>query len=214
MPTALDVHGQPLDPRINRVRCLERDLSELLGIAKGMLSDGVVNEAEATYLMAWGVSHPDAMAQWPTGLIVARLTQYFADGTIDDVERVQLQELLAALVDGTASLLLGYEGATTLPLDTPPPIIRWGPREVYVFTGRFAYGTRNDCQREVTNRGSVCEPTVTRRTSFMVIGTFGSEDWRHSSFGQKIQRAVDLRGGGSPLRIVGEDHWASALAVA
>jgi len=93
---------------------------------------------------------------------------------------------------GTASLVLGYEGASTLPLDTPPPLICWGPDEVYVFTGRFAYDTRKDCEREVTERGGTCEPNITRRTSFLVIGTFGSRDWVQSSYGRKIQRAAEL----------------------
>lgn len=207
----LDPHGQPFNVQFNRAGRTERDLSELLGLAKAMLSDGEVNQAEATYLRAWGSNHPDALAQWPTNLIFARLHTYFADGHIDEAERLQLHELLSALVGGTASLVLGYEGASTLPLDVPPPLICWGPKDVYVFTGRFAYGTRAHCEREVTQRGGTCEKTITKRTGFVVIGTFGSRDWAHSSYGRKIQHAVRLREKGSKIRIVGEDHWANAL---
>lgn len=209
--THLDPHGQPYNVAFNRARRTERDLSEMLGLAKGMLADGVVNTDEARYLHAWGANHPDALEQWPVNLIFTRLHQFFADGHIDEPERLALHELLASLVGGTASLLLGYEGATTLPLDDPAPTIAW-PGEVYVFTGRFAYGTRADCQREVSQRGGLCEANVTKRTSFLVVGTFGSEDWKHSSFGNKIRRAVELRAaGGCRIRIVGEDHWANAL---
>jgi hypothetical protein len=42
----------------NRAHRTERDLSELLGLAKGMLSDGVITEDEATYLRAWCHNHP------------------------------------------------------------------------------------------------------------------------------------------------------------
>jgi hypothetical protein len=63
----------------------------------------------------------------------------------------------------------------------------------------------------VTERGGSCEGNVTRRTSFLVIGTFGSRDWQHSSYGAKIRRAVELRDSGFALRIVGEDHWAASL---
>lgn len=210
--TDLDPHGQPFNVLFNRARRTERDLSEMLGLAKGMLADGVVNEDEAEYLRAWGANHPDALVAWPMRIIFARLQRYFADGHIDEAERADLQTLLAALVGGTASLLLGYEAATTLPLDAPAPLICWGPDEIYVFTGRFAYGTRADCEREATSRQSTCERNVTRRTSFLVIGTFGSEDWAHTSYGRKIQRAVELRQSGFALRIVGEDHWATALS--
>lgn len=209
---AEDPHGQPFNVLFNRARRTERDLSELLGLAKGMLSDGVMDEAEATYLRKWGNNHPDALAQWPTNMVFARLNQYFTDGRIDQAERLELHDLLSNLVSGTISLVLGDQGATTLPLDAPPPLICWGPNDVYVFTGRFAYGTRADCEREVRQRGGSCEERVTRRTSFMVIGTFGSRDWAHSSFGRKIQRAVKLRAAGSTIRIVGEDHWANALS--
>jgi len=208
---AFDAHGQPYNVSFNRARRTERDLSEMLGLAKGMLADGVVNADEARYLRDWGVNHPDALERWPVKLIFERLHRYFADGRIDDTERLQLQEMLAALVGGRASLLLGYEGATTLPLDDPAPLVCWGPDDVYVFTGRFAYGTRADCEREATSRQSTCEKNVTRRTSFLVIGTFGSEDWQHSSFGTKIQKAVKLRESGFAIRIIGEDHWANAL---
>lgn len=210
MTMPLDMHGQPLNPSLNRTRRTERDLSELLGVAKGMLADGVVNEAEAEYLARWGTNHPDALQHWPTNLIFTRLQQYFADGRIDEMERGELYEVLTCLVGGTASLLLGYEAATTLPLDVPPPAVVW-PNETYVFTGRFAYGSRGVCERAVCDRGGSCERTITRRTGFLVIGTFGSEDWRHSAYGEKIQRAVELRSKGAAVRIIGEDHWASAL---
>lgn len=210
MKTPLDPHGQPFNVLFNQARRTERDLSEMLGIVKGMLADGIVNDAEAKCLRDWGINHQDVLVSWPANVIFSRLTQHFADGRIDESERADLQDLLASLIGGTASQVLGYEGASTLPLDKPAPLICWH-EEVYVFTGRFAYGTRIDCQREVTQRGGSCESNVTRRTSFLVVGTFGSEDWAHTSYGRKIQRAVDLRGSGFALRIIGEDHWARAL---
>jgi hypothetical protein len=210
--TPRDPHGQPYNVLFNRAGRTERDLSEMLGLAKGMLADGVFNEDEAGYLHDWARNHPDALERWPVNVIFGRLQHAFADGTIDAAERRGLHDLLAELVGGTAAVLLGYEGATTLPLDSPAPEVRWGPDCVYVFTGRFAYGTRADCEREVTTRGSACEKNITRRTSFLVIGTFGSEDWKHSSFGLKIQKAVKLRESGGAIRIIGEDHWANALS--
>jgi NAD-dependent DNA ligase len=206
----LDPHGQPYSVQFNRARRTERDLSELLGLAKGMLADGAVDPAEAEFLRNWGRNHPDALAQWPTDLIFARLNSYFADGKIDEVERRDLHDLLAALVGGTISLVLGYEASTALPLDHPAPALTWGDR-IYVFTGRFAYGPRRDCQREITKRGGACEGGVTRRTNYLVIGTFGSRDWAQTSYGRKIQKAVKLRDSGCALRIVGEDHWVRAL---
>ena len=51
-----------LDPPARRT---ERDLSELLGIAKGFLADGLVTNEEARFLNDWTRNHLDATAQWP-----------------------------------------------------------------------------------------------------------------------------------------------------
>jgi NAD-dependent DNA ligase len=206
-----DPHGQPKNPALNVKQRAERDVTELLGVAKGLLADGVIVEEEANYLRAWGLNHPDALRQWPASLIFSRLTQMFADGQIDDLERRELRDILEQVVGGEISVALGYDGVTSeLPLDVPPPLVCWDG-EVYVFTGKFAYGTRQQCQMDVMERGAQVEDDVTKRTTFLVLGTFSSRDWKHTSFGRKIEHAVRLRSGGFPIRIVGEDHWANAL---
>ncbi|HKE83194.1 MAG TPA: BRCT domain-containing protein [Vicinamibacterales bacterium] len=213
MPDLLDLHGQPLNAAFNIARRRARDVSEMLGIAKGLIADGVINEAEARYLRDWGQNHPDAVELFPASLIFSRLKQFYADGHIDSDEREELRGILASLVGGDITINLGMDGAAAFPLDNPAPLICWH-EEVYVFTGRFAYGTRKQCESEVLARGGLVDDGVTRRTTFLVIGTFSSRDWQQSSYGAKIVRAAQLRESGFPLRIVGEDHWANALTSA
>ena len=81
-------------------------------------------------------------------------------------------KLLSAIVGGTAGGIVGEDAPTDLPLDQPPPAFIW-QGSVFVFTGKFAFGTRRDCEREVIRLGALCEPTVTRRTTYLVSGTFG-----------------------------------------
>lgn len=205
-----DHHGQPASV-LNAARRTLRDAAELLGIAKGVIADGIVNEQEAALVQSWLTSHPDIESDPVLRLLAARVRNIFSDGRVDDDERQELQGLLADLIGGRASLTLGYDASTALPLDNPPPLMCYGPDEVYVFTGRFAYGTRHQCHREVTDRSSSVDDNVTRRTSFLVIGSFGSRDWMTSSYGTKIRRAAELRSGGFAIRLVSEDHWASNL---
>ena len=204
--TELDSHEQPLNMRFNRARRTERDLCELLGLARGLLADGSITEAEAALLRDWVGRHPDAVEHWAVRTIHDRLTQHFKDGVIDEVERADLKRLLDQLVSGELSAVCDTDAATTLPLDQPPPTIEWVDM-TYVFTGQFAFGSRRDCEREVEKRGGACEGNVTKRTSFLVIGTFGSRDWVHTAFGRKIEKAVSYREAGMPLRIVGEAQW-------
>jgi hypothetical protein len=211
MTAAPDPYGHLGTTAFHSVRRIERDLVEMLGLVEEMLVDGVLITDEIRAVRHWCRKRADALLQWPVNLIFSRLQQFFAHDRIDEADRADLHDLLRELVSGTSSMVLGYKGPTTLPLDQPPPPICWGPSEVFVFTGRFAYGTRAKCQLEVHQRGSTCESNVTRRTSFLVVGTFGNEEWADTPYGRHIQRAMDLRRFGFPLRIVGEDHWAAAL---
>ena len=61
-------------------------MCEMLGIVKGVLADGVVNEAEAALLNTWATQHPDAAEQWPVNIIKERLDPIFADGKVSSAE--------------------------------------------------------------------------------------------------------------------------------
>ena len=213
MPTNFDPHGQPFNIRFNRARRAERDLSEMLGLTKGLLIDGVITEDEAIHLHQWVLKHPDAVEQWPVNILAQRLQCIFADGRVDEAERLDLAEILASIVGGTAGIVLGEDAATELPIDQPPPTITW-LGTVFVFTGKFAFGPRKSCEREVKRLGGLCEANVTERTRYLVIGTFGSRDWVHTSFGRKIERAVTLRTAGHSVAILAEDHWVCATGSA
>jgi NAD-dependent DNA ligase len=209
----LDPHGQPFNVRFNRARRAERDISEFLGLAKGLLADGEVTEAEAKLVAEWVATHQTAAEQWPMPQLIARLERIFRDQKVDESERRELAEILSSIVGGTAGVVLGEDAATQLPLDTPPPHFSWIDA-VFVFTGKFAFGTRGDCQYQVTKLGALCEKDVTMRTRYLVIGTFGSRDWVHTAFGRKIQKAVKYREAGARIAIVAEDHWVKSIEAA
>jgi NAD-dependent DNA ligase len=206
----LDPHGQPYGVQFNAARRAERDLSELLGLAKGLLADGQLSQPEATLVHNWVATHPDAAAHWPVSKLAERLERAFADGRVSDEERNDLAELLTALVGGMAGVIVGADASTELPLDNPCPELAWSGA-AFVFTGKFAFGTRADCERQVKNLGASCGKDITMDTDYLVIGTFGSRDWVHTSFGRKIEKAVAYRSKGCRLSIVGEDHWAASL---
>jgi NAD-dependent DNA ligase len=205
-----DPHGQPFNVRFNRARRAERDLSEFLGLAKGLLADGEIATSEADAISHWIESHREAVEQWPLNLLSERIARIYEDARVDETERVELAELLGSIVGGTAGVILGEDAATDLPLDAPPPTFIWKDA-VVVFTGKFAFGTRADCQRAVAKFGAACESDITRRTKYLVIGTFGSRDWVHTSFGRKIEKAVEYRHLAGAPYIVGEDHWVKCL---
>jgi NAD-dependent DNA ligase len=206
-----DPNGQPISLGFNAHRRLERDISEMLGLAKGMLADGQVSDAETVLLHEWMAAHPDAVSCWPGDQIAARLRTVLRDGEITEAERSDLAELLSQLVGGDAGIIGSDNAATALPFDRPPPDLVY-PDSVFVLTGKFAFGPRTACLGAVAKLGGRCDSDVTMRTTYLVIGTFGSRDWVHTSHGRKIEKAVEYRVRGATIAIVPEQHWISTLS--
>jgi NAD-dependent DNA ligase len=209
----LDLDAQP-PSAINRERRIDRATSELLGLAKGVLADGVVTESEAHVIADWLEANPDVVPSWPVNVLARRINQIFEDGIVDEEERLDLAELLENIVGGGYGIAAGLNVSSGLPLDRPPPQLEFTGR-VYVFTGKFAFGPRKACQEVVAELGATCENGITKRTNCLVIGTFGSRDWIQSPYGRKIEKAVRYRDeDGLPLSIISEDHWANFIDLA
>jgi hypothetical protein len=116
-----DADGQPFNLGFNAHGRMERDISEFLGLAKGLLADGVVSAEETALLKTWTRAHPDATCVWPCSVIASRLMKIYSDGVVSDEERFDLHELLLDLVGGKTGIVSGLDPATALPLDKPAP---------------------------------------------------------------------------------------------
>ena len=209
MAAELDAHGQP-NPRFNAARRADRAIHEMLGLVKGVIVDGTVSDSEAQYLAHWINANPEAVEFWPGRALADRLMQIFADGRIDEDEREDLLYFLQQMVGEDHGQHGDVNPATRLPLDEPAPPLEFRDRE-YVFTGRFIWGTRAACHAAVEARGGIVASNITKRTRILVLGDLGSRDWAHTSFGRKIQKAVEYREVGIPLTIVDEQHWCTHL---
>lgn len=207
MPNEIDAHGQPIIRAYSCKQRRDRTLDELLGLAKGMAADGVINQLEAEFLQKWLIKNSDLNATWPVNIINNRVDQMLCDGVLDGGEQKELLELLCSF---TGQIPVEHEldnMSCTLPLDTPPPSLQFEGM-AYCFTGKFVSGSRRDCQEAVLQLGGMIKNTVSRKIDYLVIGVIGSRDWAHTSYGRKIERAMELRQEGHGVAIVAEDHWA------
>lgn len=189
-------------------RIQSRQIDELIGLAKGLVADGAINPSEIEFLEKWLVSHVSISHQPLIAILYERVRNILADGIADQDECADLLATLTAFSAGDYELGEALK-ATSLPLCDPPPKLEFSGR-MYCFTGTFNFGQRRHCEAEVAARGGICG-SLKRSTNFLVIGAYATESWKHSSFGNKILRAVEMRDVGLPIAIVSEKHWASHL---
>ena len=191
-------------------RVQERLIDELIGISRGVIADGAVDESEAIFIAQWIESHREIANRWPVNVLCARLAEMLKDGVLSDAEQDELLETLKELT-GERSPLEESNRSTTLPLCKPAPPVVFEGKE-FCLTGRFVFGPMIDCEETILELGGEVAQSPGKEIDYLVIGELGSPDWVHTTFGRDIERAVELRAHGNPIRIVSEEHWVNHLA--
>ncbi|WP_419787330.1 BRCT domain-containing protein [Pseudodesulfovibrio sp.] len=203
-----DQNGQPVR-NIHAARVSTRTVDELIGLSKGIIADGTVSEAEALFLVQWLQENYDmASDDFVVQTLGKRVSAMLEDGVIDAEERKELFEILSAATGSTTG---STAASTALPLDSPKPAVKFYERS-FVLTGKFASGTRTFCQDIITDLGGVPQKSVTLSTNYVVIGELGSRDWKHSSHGTKIMKAVEYRERpDTKISLISEEYWAECI---
>ena len=191
----------------------DRAAEEMVGLYRGLLSDGAVSGQEAQFLKDWIERNAIHADEYPLNVVYRQLHTALSDGVLDPDEEKDLLGTLTALVGGE---LVRQQGAgaclsSALPLCDPAPLIVY-PQSIFVVTGTFAFGPRRSVVNTIESKGGLPGASVTKKASYLVIGEVGSQAWRHSSYGRKIEDAVDLRESGGRIRIVSEQHWYESLS--
>jgi NAD-dependent DNA ligase len=55
--------------------------------------------------------------------------------------------------------------------------------------------------------GGINAKSVTKNLDYLVLGTYVTDSWIHESFGRKIEKAMQYRDSGLPIKIITEEHW-------
>lgn len=205
-----DEYGQPLNAAFNQHRNLMKSLECLIGICRGLTADNQLNEAEIRFLDTW-LADNEALAQaWPGDVLATRIRTVLADGRVTAEEADHLKDTLEQLIGGNMYEHGAATGmATRLPVDPVDEIDFEG--STFCITGTFVYGTRRKCVEVIEACGGIVQSGVTKGLDYLVIGTLSSRDWKQSSHGTKISKAVENRESGCPVKIIAEEDWARCL---
>lgn len=203
--------NDPEDPRLLRIheqRLIARDIDQLLGICELALLDGHVDQNEAESILAWLNRHRGCTDTWPACVLYDRLHTMLADGRLDDDEQRDLLSLIMSIASPRDNS--GDVVPAQLPINIPAPPVLFEDRN-FCFTGVFDFGSRADCQSAVERLGGISAKGITKKLHYLVIGSVGSEVWKHTSFGSKITKAIAYREAGAKLAIISEQHWVAHL---
>lgn len=194
--------------RFGGKRISSRQVDELIGLARGVCADGAINQKEAEFLETWLAANSSVSGEPLLADLYSRVSDMLADGEFDEAERKELFETLVSL-SGDPIELGETLKSSRLPLCDPEPELAFkGFR--YCFTGTFSFGKRAVCEAAAMKQGALIG-SLTKQTNVLVVGQYATESWKHSSMGNKILKAAEMRDKGLRIYIVSEAHWRKAL---
>lgn len=192
-------------------RIQSRHIDELIGMCRGVLLDGAVDNAEAHGMLKWLEANRDATEAWPGSAIYARLADALSDGNFTSEEERDLSLLFAeALGNPHAHDPMLGAAPSSLPWNDPIPNIVHDGRQFCV-SGEFVRAPRHAIIRMIKSRGGRYIDGISGKTNYLVVGLNGSAEWKHGNFGTKIAKAIELRSAGKPIAIVSEKHWVECI---
>jgi NAD-dependent DNA ligase len=194
--------------RFNRKSIDDRQVDTLIGLSKGVLADGKVDQAEAKFLMSWLVQSRQATDNPVIVNLLAKVGEMLGDNTLDAEESAELLGILRGIA-GDPCGIGELAKAASLPINNPAPNIVFSGR-CFVFTGTCAYGTRTQCHQATEALGGIVSTGIKKTIDYLVLGTYVTDSWAHETYGRKIEKAMMYREQGIPLAIVTEEHWANA----
>lgn len=182
----------------------ESDLHLLNGLCKGLISDRTLSEEEVRYLDWWLTQNGALKSNYPGKELYALVKEILSDGIITTEESENLHK---ALVDFTGCDLASgvVDGLSTkLPLDNTAEVSV--ENKTFCLTGVFLAGKRAHVEDLIKRNNGLISSGITKKIDFLVIGTLSSRDWKFSSHGRKIEKAVSYRDDeGAKLKIISEE---------
>ena len=137
--------------RFNRKDIQDRQIDTFIGLCKGIVADGDVNQKEAEFLLNWLYQNRQASDNPVVVNLLNKINSMLDDGVLDNEESLELLDILRK-VSGESPVIGEVAKTTSLPLNDPLPQIFFEGMS-FLFTGTCVFGSRRQCQAEIEKLG-------------------------------------------------------------
>ena len=206
------------------VDCFTSEMRKLHGFIHGIVADGIIKEDELLTLRRWMTVHDSNKDRWPFREIHSLITQVLADGRISRSEHSQMMKFCGNFIEEKADSHL-YDDSLYLNrfMESGAPVLKTIDEIIdrdaridiegrnFVFTGQMRCGKRRVIEELLENLGGITRSIVNKKTDYIVIGTLSNRCWAYSTYGRKIEKAMELNFNGAHIVFLDEDELLNVL---
>ena len=196
-------------------------IRRLHGIVSGVAIDAVISEEEIIGLQDWLYDYEHFLGVWPFNELKALLDKILDDGVVTPDEKEELSEFINGFIERVIKNPNIHDPfyVEEWMWDGRPhyqPLTFFCDKEhaiefqnkTFCFTGPAAYGSRSKLQGIAESMGGVPKNKIIRGLNYLVIGSQSSPFWVYSTYGRKIERAIeDNKTGRENIIMIYEDDF-------
>ena len=169
--------------RYNFPKLVKKSIQELQGLSTAIIYDGKIDDSEIDLIKNWLIKNKEYLTEYPLSDLNILFNEIIADNVVTPDERKKLLEFLNSIAAAPSSKAV-VDGI----FEENPKIIF--KSKYFLFTGKLVLGSRSKAQAKVFELGGFCQKGLNLQTNYLVVGDLGSEDYKYSRFGSKIEGAI------------------------
>jgi NAD-dependent DNA ligase len=200
---------------------------QLHGFLHGIVIDNKVNDQEVYGLREWLQAFSEYKTIWPFSEIWNLLEAILADGIVDEEERQYLIDFCMEFSERPIDAAVIHDDIykkrfmkNNAPILKPVTALCDQVTKIafesntFCLTGPAKAGKRGEIEHSIERAGGTIRPRVDKSLNYLVIGANSSPCWVYSTYGRKIEQAMQLRQNGNQPLILYEDTFIPLLQTA
>lgn len=170
-------------------------VQELQELLSEIIDDNILTDEEVMRLKDWLEDNDQYCGEYPFDKIRKTIENALEDGILEQIELDEMLELFTELCkpkfdkNVSSDELINLVGKTL------------------VFTGECKLGDFTEIKPIYENMGAVVRQSVSGKTDYLVIGSYGSPDWSYENYGSDVMKAWELQEAGKKVKIVNEEDF-------
>ncbi len=202
---------------------LKEEMLLLHGFIQGVGAAKRINSKELKSLKRWIIFHESVIDKWPFSELYNHLERILDDGVVTIDEQNELLNFINSFSDKKSlqgvydeSVFVNRWMETDAPsLETISGIIDNNCKitvdgKLICITGVMKV-KRGTVIVIIIERGGIHKKNVTHDLDFLVIGQFSNPCWKYTTYGGKIEKAMEYKKQGSKINIISESDFLVAL---
>ncbi len=202
------------------VEKLTSEMRILHGFLHGIISDGVITEEEIISLKKWMDIHDGNKNRWPYREIYGLIETVMEDGKISEIEHESMMKFFRNFVEirnvsylkDDTLYINKFMNSNAPVLKTVDDIIRKDIKivfknRVFIFTGQMRSGKRGHMEKILLGLGGKSRNIVNKKTDYIVVGSLSNRCWTYSTYGRKIEKAMELNNLGADIKFIDEEDF-------